>query len=68
MKIKNKLVASSSSLESIKKMIGEYFYSNEIALKQIDKNSWNISNGLKSLNSFIVKKAKGRYRFERKGE
>jgi len=61
------LLASSPTLDGIKNMIGKYFYSSNISIKQIgDTNEYEVHNAKGNINAFKVIFSKGKYRFEQK--
>jgi hypothetical protein len=64
-KVETKLLGTSPSLPMAIKLIGEYFYSNNISLNQVNDNEWEISNAKGVIKGHRVIKLKGRYRFER---
>jgi hypothetical protein len=62
---KGGLIASSSTLDGIKKMIGNYYYSSNISLKKIDNtNEYEVYNAKGKIDSVKVIEKKGRFRFE----
>jgi hypothetical protein len=62
--VKRKLLASSSSMEEIKKAIGKYWYSNSIELVPELENIWKVKNGNGIVEEFYVILKQKRYRFE----
>ncbi len=61
---KGKLIASSSSLEGITKLINDYFYSTTFYLESKNNKEFSVFNKKGLLLNFIVVKKGGRYRFE----
>ena len=60
----NKLLGSAPDLDKIKKMIGQYYYSHNITLKEVSDNEWEIHNAKGKIDDVRVVLVKGRYRFE----
>lgn len=60
--MKNKLLASSSSIEGITTLIKEYFFSPNITL-QYNKDHWDIYNTKGLIENFEIIKTKKRYKF-----
>ena len=58
-----KLIGSSTSLEGVRKLISEYWYSSSIRLEPISLSEWNIYNAKGLVNGFKVMKRNGRFRF-----
>lgn len=66
-KMKNKKVlASSSSLEGITKLISSYFFGSTITLNEISNNIYSVSNKIKLLENYEVIKRKNKYQFKEK--
>jgi hypothetical protein len=60
------LLASTATLESMKKLVKEYFYSSSIELHEEETGTiWSVYNSKGVLSNFLVIKQKKRYRFER---
>jgi hypothetical protein len=60
----SKLLASSSTLEGIQKLITDFYCSSTITLEQVSKKEWNVFT-LKGLCKGVkVYLKKNRYRFE----
>lgn len=59
-----KLLASSGSLEGIAKTISQFYYAKTIVLKPNNTGGWDIYNGEHFIQGTVVKKQRGRYRFE----
>jgi hypothetical protein len=65
---KGKLLASSADLEGIKKMIGEYWYSKDVALHKTGDDTWSVANAKGVQKGYRVVLKGGRYRFEQMPE
>lgn len=61
-----KLLAVSSSIEGVIKLISKYFYGSTIILKELSPDVYSIFNKNGLIPSYIVRKVKGRFRFEEK--
>ncbi len=64
-KEETKKLATSPTLEGIKKLIGQYFYSPNIVLTPISDNEWSVANLKGILNYKVILKNK-RYIFQEK--
>jgi hypothetical protein len=61
---KGGIIASSTSLEGIKKIIGNYYYSPNITLQKInDTDEYEVHNAKGKINSVKVIQKKGRFQF-----
>lgn len=63
-KTKPKLLGSAPDHEGIKKVIGRYWYSNDIRLVPNSEGTHDVHNGDKKIDGFKVREHKGRVRFE----
>jgi hypothetical protein len=62
--LKNKLIATSPSLDKMTDLINRYFYSTTFYLEPKGENEYSVHNKKGLLNSYVVVKKGGRYRFE----
>lgn len=60
---KDKVIASSGSLEGIQKLISQYWYGSTVILDQIEDDIWAVSNskGIRPMYAVIL--SKGKYKF-----
>lgn len=57
------LLATSPTLEGIVKLIGKYYYSNNISLSELSPGNFTVSNARGVVPGVCVKLVKGRFRF-----
>lgn len=65
--VKNgQLLGTSPSLDMMKKLIAEYWYGNpaDYSFTEISPETWSVSSKTGVKPGVVVRKAKGRYRFE----
>jgi hypothetical protein len=63
--MKTILLGSSSSIDGIKKIISDYFFSNSVELKpKDDPNGFDVYTGMGHLPKFQVIKKGNKFRFE----
>ena len=60
------LLGTSPSLDMMKKLIAEFWYGNpnDYSFTEIAPNTWSVSSKTGVKSGVVVRKAKGRYRFE----
>lgn len=61
--LKDKLIASSGSLEGIQKLISQYLYGSTITLTDLEDDLWAVSNAKGLLPHYAVILSKGKYKF-----
>lgn len=58
------LLASSSSIEGIQKLISKYYCGSTITLNQLSSKEWDVSTGKGLCENVRVRNVKNRFRFE----